>query len=417
MSFMERARREHLGSQEFAVEAEKARLQAQFHHYAVVNVRSRGVEGWERGRVGARPTVIYDLSGLPLFYDFPVRRGRLYAGFVRTAANKALGSPVVSTQVTPLGWDMGAARGELGKLVRKKYKGYSPRRIRVVCYSYPKLALSAELVSPRRGSRILLMDVADFTEIAPEPGPIGEALGQVPYSLLDQIPEAQERAGPEIWTKTSRDVEEVFRRERRLDPERLYQLPLRERLQVIDTMFEKLQLIPKYSQKVLDFCCHSSDCQDHECFCLHPQENNVHCARAAGQMMLCHWRYCYSQHEIAQAYGVPDDQLTPAANIVPGLEVLTSDCFDATRHGTATWAACKKEIAERRPFMSCTPGHARACAGTKQFSFWIFNTRYLYIFDPWPANTGAIYWENFNTTTYSTSYGMYTLARRTTNHV
>jgi hypothetical protein len=38
------------------------------------------------------------------------------------------------------------------------------------------------------------------------------------------------------------------------------------------------------------------------------------------------------------------------------------------------------------------------------------------IFDPWPPNVGAIDWENFNTTIYSTNYAMYTLERKTTNH-
>jgi len=420
MSFMDKEKRAHLGAQDFAVKAENARLHAQFHLYSVVSARSRGVERWEQGRMAARPTVIYDLSGLPLFYDFPVRRGRAYAGFIRTTANKVLGDPVVSTQVTPLGWDMRVARNELGKLLQEKYPGYSTRRIRLVCYSYPKLALSAELVSPRRETKTVLMDVGDFTEIPSEPGPIREELGQVAYSLLDEIPEERQKVGPEIWTKVNRDVEELFRKEERLDPARVYRLPPRERLEVIEKTFVELELITVYTQKVLDFCCHSGVCKDHECFCLHPQENNVHCARASAQMMLCYWRYCYSQHEIAQAYGVPDDEGTPPGVIVPGLESLTNNCFDATRHGIADWATCENEIKERRPFMSCTWTHARACAGTKKWKIWIVNMpqpRYLYIFDPWPPNVGAIYWENFNTATYSTSYGRYTLERRTSSHV
>jgi hypothetical protein len=419
MSFMGKEKRGHLGSRDFAVKAENARLHAQFHLYSVVSNRARGVEGWERGRIG-RPTVIYDLSGLPLFYDFPVRRGRVYAGFIRTAANRVLGDPVVSTQVTSLGWDMRIARNELGKLLQGKYPEYSTRRTRLVCYSYPKLALSAELVSPREETKTVLMDVGDFTEIPPEPGPIREELGQVPYSLLNEIPEEQEKVGPDNWTKVNRDVEELFRKEGRLDPAYVYKLPPRERLEVITKTFVELELITLYTQRVLDFCCHSGDCKDHECFCLHPQENEVHCARASAQMMLCYWRYCYSQHEIAQAFGVPDDQGTPPGAIVPGLESLTNNCFDATRHGIADWATCENEIKERRPFMSCKWGHARACAGTEKWNIWIANTpqpRQLYIFDPWPPNVGAVYWENFNTTIYSTSYGRYTLERRTTSHV
>jgi hypothetical protein len=265
-----------------------------------------------------------------------------------------------------------------------------------------------------------LMDVGDFTEIPLEPGPIREELGLVPYSLLAEIPEEREKEGRQVWEKVDHEVGELFRKRKDLDPARVYKLAPRDRLKVINKAVSELAVIEWYTERILDFCCHSGGCKDHECFCLHPQENNVHCARASAQMMLCYWRYCFSQHEIAQAYGVPDNQGTYPHQIVPGLESLTNNCFDATRHNIANWDTCENEIIERRPFMSCTWGHARACAGTKKWNIWIVSTpqpRYLYIFDPWPPNTGAIYWENFNTTNYSTSYGMYTLERRTTNHV
>lgn len=420
MNFMDKARIARLGSRDFAIKGENARLHAQFHLYSVVGARSRGVAGWERGQIATRPTVIYDLSGLPVFYDFPVRIGRKQTGFIRTAANKALGDSVVSTQVIPPGWDMKVARNELRKLIKKKYPRYAIRNIRLACYSYPKLALCAELVSSRQGKKTLLMDVGDFTQIPVKPGPEREELGQVPYSLLDKVPEKQEKAGPKTWDKVNHEVENLFKKEKKLEPARMYRLAPKERLEVIDKIVVKTKLIKLYTERVLDFCCHTGGCRDHECFCLHPQENSVHCARASAQMMLCYWRYCYSQHEIAQAFGAPDNQGTSPTAIVPGLESLTNNCFDATRHGVADWATSENEIKQRRPFMSCTWGHARACAGTKKWNIWIVNQpqpRYLYIFDPWPPNTGAIYYENFNTTNYSTSYGRYTLVRRTTNHV
>jgi hypothetical protein len=422
MSFMDKGKRADLASRDLAVKPEMARLHAQFHLYSVIASESRGVMGWARGRIAARPVTIYDLSGLPLFYDFPVRRGRLFEGFVRATANKVLGDPAVSTHVSPLGWDMQVARGQLGKLLEKKYSEYSTRRIRLACYSYPKLALSAELISPTGDIRTVLMDVADFTEIPFEPREDLKELGQVPYSYLDKIPEERRREGPETWTKVDESVVELFERDKRLDPAHVYELPPGERLEVIQRVFVELELVKLYTERVLDFCCHSGACKDHECFCLHPQENSVHCARASAQMMLCYWRYCFSQHEIAQAYGAPDNQGTYPHQIVPGLESLTNNCFNATQHGVADWTGCEDEIKERRPFMSCTWTHARACAGTKKWNYWIYGTpqpRYLYIFDPWPPNVGAVYWENFNTASsdYSTDYGRYTLARRTTNHV
>jgi len=416
MSFIKRQKMRRLMSPKLAITYGSARDNAQFHIYSMVAARFRGFEGWERTRIFTRPKIVYDLSGLPLFYDFTAYRGRKHVGFVRTAANKALGDPVIGTQVTPPGWNMNAARNELRKLVKRRYPRYAIGRMRLVCYSYPKLALSARIVSPRGKIETLLMDVGDFTEISREPGRPREFLGQVPYSLLNAIPEEQEKKGQQVWEKINRKVEDVFKEERELDPKRLSKLAPVDRLAVLKKEIFKLELFKIFNERVLDFCCHTGSCMDHECFCLHPQENNVHCARAAAQMMLCYWRYCYSQHEIAQAYGVNDNVGTPVAAVVPGLESLTNQCFDATLHWTVNWSTYNNEISKRRPLMSCVPGHARACAGTKQWNIWIINTprpRYLYIFDPWPPNTGAIYWENFNTTTYLCTF---TLERKSTNH-
>lgn len=416
MSFMDKKKQVRLASRDFAVKAENARLHAQFHLYSVVAARFRGFEGWELGKVAARPTVIYDLSGLPLFYDFPVRKGRKQAGFIRTPANKVLGDSVVSTQVTPLGWDMKVAWNELHKLMKKKYPGYATRRMRMVCYSYPKLALSAELVASRRETKTLLMDVGDFTEIPPMPVVEIDHSGQFPYSLLNKIPEEQEKGGQKIWDKVNQELEGLFRKEKRLEPERMYKLRLVDRLEVIDRVIIKPQLIKLYTERILDFCSHTGGCRDHECFCLHPQENNVHCTRASSQMVLCYWRYSYSQHEIAQAFGVNDNQGTPWGSVAPGLNSLTSNCFDATLNYSVNWSACVDEIENRRPFLSDNGGHTRACAGTKQWNIRIIGQpqpRWLYIFDPWPPNTGAIYWENFNTANYA---WICTLIRKTTNH-
>jgi len=376
--------------------------------------RPRGTKLWEKARIVSRPRTVYDLSGLPLFHDFRVYRGRSQFGSIRVSANKALGDPVISTQVNPVGWDMRKARGELQRLVGRRHRGFSVRSSRLVCYSYPKLGLLATLVARDRRTRQILMDVGDFTEVPMEPGPHKEGLGQIPYSLLSEISEEQEREKTQNWEKKNERIGDLIRREDVLQPARFYRLDEPQRMKVVDDIFDFL--LP-YVEKTLDYCCHTGGCKDHDCFCLHPQENNVHCARASAQMMLCYYRYCYSQHEIAVAYGVADTALTPVSAVVPGLESLTHNCFDATLDWSVGWSECTTEINERRPFMSCVPGHARACAGTKHWNIWIVSTpqpKYLYIYDPWPPNTGAISWENFDTTNHLC---MFTMVRRTTNHM
>ncbi len=416
MSFMEKEKRIRLKSKDFSVEAESAKLHALHHLYSGVTAQFSGFQGWERGRIKARPVVIYDLSGLPLFYDFPINRGRYNVGFIRTAANKALGDPVISSQVTPPGWNMRTAREKLQKLIQKKYPRSKPRRIRLVCYSYPKLALSVDLIFQRKDAKTLLMDVSDFTEIPTEPLEKIEKSGKVAYSMLSKITEEKEKKGPKTWNKMNNGVVELFRKEKRLDPKKLYKLKPEKRFATIKRVIDDYAIMTMYTEKTLDFCCHSGDCKDHECFCLHPQENGVHCTRASSQMVLCFWRYCYSQHEIAQAFGVEDDELTPWASVAGGLESLTNNCFNANLDYSVSWADCVNEIDNRRPFLSDDGGHTRVCPGYKKWNMWIVGTtqpRYLQIYDPWPVGTGAIYWENFNTANYAWNG---TLARRTTNH-
>jgi hypothetical protein len=102
--------------------------------------------------------------------------------------------------------------------------------------------------------------------------------------------------------------------------------------------------------------------------------------------------------------------------VASGLNSLTNHCFDAALNYSVNWNDCTNEIQNRRPFLSDNGGHTRACAGTKEWWIWILGQprpRFLYIFDPWPPNTGAIYWENFNTSYYAWNG---TLIRKTTNH-
>ncbi|PXF54111.1 MAG: hypothetical protein C4B58_16175 [Deltaproteobacteria bacterium] len=416
MSFMNVEKREHLGKADFAVKVENARKQAHFHLCSGTAAGFRGVKGWERGRINTRPMIIYDLSGLPLFYDFPVRRGRIFEGFIRIVANKVLGDPVMCTQVTSLGWDLLKARKELQKKIVKKYRGFRLRRLKLVCYSYPKIALAANLVGSGRKQQTFMIDVSDFTEIPLVPEKEIKGSGLVPYSLLDNITEKQEKTGADTWEKINQGMEDVFNKEKKLDLAGLYKLSPEKRLDVIQKVFDKMEIFTFYTEKTIDFCCHSGTCHDHECFCLHPQENSVHCTRASSQMVFCYWRYCYSQHDFAQAFGVDDDDLTPWSGVASGLNSLTYDCFTASLNYSPDWADCTTEISNRRPFLSDNGGHTRACAGYKQWNIWISGTpqpRYLYIYDPWPVNVGAISWENYNTAYYA---WIGTLVRKTTNH-
>jgi hypothetical protein len=54
--------------------------------------------------VADQPLTLFDLNGQPLFYDYPLVGGGVTVGTIRTAANRKLGSPVISMSHTPPGW-------------------------------------------------------------------------------------------------------------------------------------------------------------------------------------------------------------------------------------------------------------------------------------------------------------------------
>lgn len=432
MDFITKEKKDLLGSRELAVPPDIAKLNAQFHLYTGITTHSHGFEGWEQGKLEDKPTTVYDLSGLPLFYDFSLRNDSLSLGLIRTTANKALGGTIMSTYITPPTWDVEKAQKRLQKIVKEKYLRYEIKNIQVVCYSYPKLALKAELSSPTEETKLFLLDIGDFTEISMTPKLDLKISGQIAYSFLNQIPEGNIKNNPEIWNQTSHEIEKVFDKEKTLDPFQISKKTPIERVKIIEKSINKLMSkpvdlvpipIPWYVEKTLHFCSHHG-CY-HECFCLHPQENSVHCTRASSQMVLCYWRYKYSQHEIAQAFGAPDNQGTSWSAVAPGLNSLTHNCFTAALDYSVTWNECTNEIENSRPFLADTGGHTRACAGVKWWNIWWYPNpvpRYLYIFDPWPPQPdensvpitgGAIYWEDFNTGSHAWNG---TLVRKTTNH-
>jgi hypothetical protein len=403
MNFMEKEKQVRLGAEDFAVKAESARRHAQFHLYYGVAAQLQGFEGWEQGEMDDKPRVVYDLSGLPLFYDFPIRRGRSYLGFIRIAANKALGDSVVSTYVMWPRWDVDAAQKKLEKWAKEKYPKDTIKSVKLVCYSYPKLALSAELASPKGDIELLLIDIGDFTEIVPRPEPIKKELGQVPYSLLNKIPEERVKAGPKIWDKINLETEKLFKKESKLEPARMYNLAPRERLKVIAKVF--IDIMPKpdippepiqwHEQKMINYCCHHDGY--HRCFCLHPEEKPFNSAIASTQMVLCYWRYCYSQNEIA--HFIIDDNLDPdylSYGVLVFLLDFTHNCFDVGYSDAVNLGSCKIELRNRRPFLlGGLGGHTRVCAGGHWWNIVEpLKTNWLYIFDP--SGPGAEYWERFD---------------------
>ncbi len=375
------------------ISADDARMHALYALYMGVGANMRGFLGWEHARIAGTPRIVYDLTGPALFYDFPVRI-RERVGFIRVAANRVYGTPVISMHVTPPLWNTEEARKTLRRLAHEQYPKHVVANVRLVCYRYPKLGLLALLRAPGGGNDVsILLDIEHQVLVPTKPGGIN--LGQAVYSLLGTFSKTDYAMNPKEWERVHTSIKEFFQAQKNLKEANYYRLAARKRLEVLRKVFDPAQ------QKVVTFCCHSDldhyHCQQCLSFCRHYQEKLWTCAPTSGQMLLCYWRYCYSQDDIARAMKC-DGQGTDPKNIPPGMQLLTHNLFSCTMLTTEDWKVCTGEIDNRRPFMSCIEGHARACGGYGQTA----NFRYLYIFDP--GDTGGICWETFPTPHFNAQF-------------
>jgi len=83
--------------EDLMVSRREARLHAVADFLMNVSAEVPVTEGWD-GATLRRPSLIFDPSGEPLFYEFPVMVGDERVGRIKAAANKALGTTVVSLE-------------------------------------------------------------------------------------------------------------------------------------------------------------------------------------------------------------------------------------------------------------------------------------------------------------------------------
>lgn len=368
-----------------------------------------GLETWQRATLRKRPTPIFDLNGSVLFHDYPVVRGGQVVGTVRAAASRVLGAPVVAHIVGPNSWDYGAAVQQLTPQVRREHPRWTIQATRLVCYSYPKLGVLFELLDEQGQPRRLIFDVASLAPI-PEGRPeAGGREGAYAWSLYEALPERSRRARLERF----REIDELrVRRSSEGRPD------LRGEISIARIApIELIRWSVKFTRQ-LQFCNHylATEARSHHSFVLHGQQKDDYCAVATCQMILCYYRYYYSQDEIAPALGYSPGGGCPSDQSA-GYEALTCNHLDATFDSTPTFAEASSAIAALHPLKSGINGHARACAGvaaTISIPGGVSNEK-LYIYDPWPWNAdyklaGTVSWEDWDTITH-TNYVLTNLPR------
>lgn len=362
-----------------------------------------GIVDLSKGNLIKKPLRVYDINGKPLFYDYTIKRGVKTLGTVRMGASKILGTPAISYEIGPRYWDFRSAVNKLIPRVRQKYPERVIRRIRLICYSYPKLGVMFEMIDRRRKLSRLIFDIAHLSlipEIPPEPG----MEGAYAWSFYNAIPDDTRKLKLKQYNQFNKwrleipeKKREMIRTERTLI--RSKALAIREKWWPWKiNVTKKLQFCPHYNY---------NETRSHHCFVLHGQQKNDYCAVATCQMILCYYRYYYIQNDIAPALNYTSGSGCPA-NQSAGYEKLTCNHLDATFDTSPKWEEARDQIKALHPLKSGIPGHARTCAGYS-YVWWIFGEvkdKKLLIYDPWPWNAdyklgGSVYWEDWNSITHT----------------
>jgi len=358
----------------------------------------RDFEGWGGYELDPEPLVIHDLNGQVLVYEYEVMDGKKVVGAVKASASKIIGSPVLTAEFGPRGWDHEKASNKAKEEVKKRYPKSKIIETELVCYSYPKIGVRIYFDDPEIGSQSLIFDVADLSLV--ERFGADELEGFTAWSFYQEVAEPNASEREQRWEMADKELEAA----RSATPRILDRaFTTRELPQVKPTLIPQPYpiIIPFYSSRTLQF---SLRCPTHNCFALYAQKKNYYCAVATGQMILDFYRYYYTQAQIAVPMRTEENHGSYNSDQVTAYEKLSNYCFNATFDGTANWAEAKAEINANRPLKSGISGHARACAGWKRQNIFIIGQkpkRWLKIHDPWPWNAdickgGKIVWEDWD---------------------
>lgn len=356
-------------------------------------------QGWPTGEFDPEPLVIHDLNGEPLFYEFTLREEKREVGRVKAAASRLVGTPVVTVERGPRGWDPARSTKMALEVAKKAFPRRGAAARELVCYSYPKIGVRVELAGENPTS--IIVDVADGS-IVQNFGD-DEIDGQTAWSFLESRRESALEKRLRRFDEFDRELEAARKTTKELFATAYTAREIaavRARITPVSAYAVAL-----FSSRVLKY---GPRCSPHDCFALYAQQTNVYCAVATGQMILDFYRRPFDQTAIAAAMGTGATG-TSFAGQETGYESLSHGCLNAWHDFSADWSEAKAEIDANRPLKSGIPGHARACAGWKRQNFFLLGStpeRWLRIYDPWPWNAdlcagGAVYWEDWDAVTHT----------------
>jgi hypothetical protein len=306
---------------------------------------------------------IYDYKGRLLFRDFVAKHSDGEVR-IRTAANEALGVPVISLGINaPLPIDEWTSACRELALSKALQPVDGPEGL--ICYSYPKLGLLCK----DAGGRNFAIDLAD--------------------KAIFPLDDPYEAGSPELatitWSPYDQISAPVFAAQR-------------EKFKVITDALALPEGAPVDNVTVAATVAqHGSQQKILSTIQLEPQKTPVYCAVAVARMLLRYHGIDKSQDEIAELMHTGETG-TPSEQQILGYNALAGDKFIASLDHDPSFVELQEEINSGRPLKLGTLGHARAIAGwqagSEEGSKAIAS---YYVFDPWPVGEGRIYWEFLGT--------------------
>jgi len=314
-------------------------------------------DNWSSATVNPKPDVIFDVNGKKLFYLFSVEKNGKRIGEIKTAASKVLGESIATIGSGPKPLDMNSIKSNAREIVNQKFKNAKIDSINLVCYDYPKIGAMITVTKSGDEKEFLVIDAYDFSVI-----PKSEQLSfynAIPYSVLSSRSAQWESRQNDLQTANAPSAAP--------------------RATVTKTISG---------------------------FSLYPQQGANWCAFATAQMVSAYHGYSRTQQGIAGVIGVnPDDGASIELTRTNYYQIpiasggLGKSGTQISYRAMFTFNDIKNEMDANRPIHTdryeASSYHARAITG---YSYTTSTppSQYLYIYDPWPTNSGAVNWENWN---------------------
>ncbi|MCK9581217.1 MAG: hypothetical protein M0Q92_12340 [Methanoregula sp.] len=184
---------------------------AEFWRFAITGPY-RGQPAWTSAAVDPQPTVLYDINGLPQYYEFYVRNGDQVPGYMWVSADKRMGHGLFRFYEGGPNTNLTKIAGDAKILVRNRYPEYPVISVKTGLYSggYPLLCTIVTMQNTTTLAQEVIIVDAYTNEIVPDHPSEDYAGHEYAWSYLDSMPESDWEAKAAEWEVQYSDASPVI---------------------------------------------------------------------------------------------------------------------------------------------------------------------------------------------------------------